>query len=276
MAFRKAEPIDGRVVAITGGARGIGAAIATALARAGARVAIGDLDREGALELAHSLGSNAVGLPLDVTDTASFAAFLETTERELGPLDVLINNAGVMWVGPFADEPEEVALAQFDVNFHGAARGMKLAIPAMRRRGRGHVVNIASAASRVTPAGEAAYAASKHAIYGYSGAVRAELRGSGVDVSLVMPAVVDTDLALGTASGGTRRLRTEEVADAVVALLRHPRVAVFVPSSIHILDRISVLLPRWARDALHTAAVPDQLRSTDQDARRDYERDALR
>jgi NAD(P)-dependent dehydrogenase (short-subunit alcohol dehydrogenase family) len=276
MPFRKAKPIDGRVVAITGGARGIGAAIATALARAGARVAIGDLDREGALELAHSLGSNAVGLPLDVTDTESFATFLETTERELGPLDVLINNAGVMWVGPFAEEPEEVALAQFDVNFHGAARGMKLAIPAMRRRGRGHVVNIASAASRVGPAGEATYAASKHAIYGFSEAVRAELRGSGVKISLVMPAVVETELALGTASGTTSRLHPEEVAEAVVGLLRHPRFTIFVPRSIDILDRISVLLPRRARDVLHAVVVPDQVRSTDQAARSEYERDALR
>jgi NAD(P)-dependent dehydrogenase (short-subunit alcohol dehydrogenase family) len=263
-------------VAITGGARGIGAAIATALSHSGARVAIGDRDEEGAAELAAALGPKAIGLPLDVTDTASFAAFLERTERELGPLDVLVNNAGVMWVGPFAEEPEEVALAQFDVNFHGAARGMKLAIPAMRERGRGHIVNIASAASRVGPPGEAAYAASKHAIYCYTDAVRAELRGTGVRVSLVMPAVVDTELALGTASGAAPRLSPAQVAHAVVALVERPRFAVFVPRRLGILDRISNLLPSRARNALHAAIVPDQVHATDQSARRDYEEEALR
>lgn len=275
MLGRRTKPIDGSVVAITGGARGIGAAIATALSRAGAHVAVGDRDEEGARALAGSLGPQAIGLPLDVTDSDSFSMFLERAESTLGPLDTLVNNAGVMWVGPFAEESEEVALAQFGVNFHGAARGMKLVIPAMRRRGRGHVVNIASAASRVGPSGEATYAATKHALYGYTDAVRAELRGSGVHLSLVMPAVVETELAKGTASGGAPRLSPEQVADAVVAVLQRPRFEVFVPRWIGVLDLLSNILPTWARNALHARAVPDQLSSTDRSTRRDYEREAL-
>jgi NADP-dependent 3-hydroxy acid dehydrogenase YdfG len=197
------------VIAVTGAGRGIGRAIAARLAAAGAAVAIGDLDAEVAEDTAGVIGAHPggrlLGLPLDVTDTPSFEDFLRTVETQLGPIDVLINNAGIMWVGPFEEEPEEAALRQFDVNVHGVLRAMKLVIPGMQKRGRGHVVNIASAASRVAPAGEATYAATKHAIHGYSTAVRAELRGTGVHVSLVMPGVVDTELAVGTATGPTRR-----------------------------------------------------------------------
>src|SRR5687768_6408880 len=128
---RPRRQITGRAIAITGGARGIGAAIAGALASRGARVAIGDLDGDRAQATAANLGANAIGVALDVTDTASFAEFLERAEQAHGPLDVLVNNAGIMWVGPFADEPEATALAQFDVNLHGTLRGMKLAIATM-------------------------------------------------------------------------------------------------------------------------------------------------
>ena len=101
------------------------------------------------------LGERATGLALDVTDAASFEAFLDAAEERLGRLDVLVNNAGIMWVGRFDEEPEAVALKQFDVNFHGVLRGMKLAVPRMRARGRGQIVNVASSASKIAPPGEA-------------------------------------------------------------------------------------------------------------------------
>jgi NADP-dependent 3-hydroxy acid dehydrogenase YdfG len=189
------------VIAVTGAGRGIGRAVAARLAAAGASVAIGDLDAEQAVKTAGAIGAppggRVLGLSLDVTETHSFEDFLRTVETRLGPIDVLIDNAGIMWVGPFGEEPEEAALRQFDVNVHGVLRGTKLVIPRMRKRGRGHVVNIASAASKVAPAGEATFAATKHAVHGYSTAVRAELRGTGVHVSFVMPGVVETELAVG-------------------------------------------------------------------------------
>lgn len=152
----RAQPLTGRVIAVTGAGRGIGRAVAARLAAAGAAVAIGDLDAELARETAGAIGAHPggrlLGLPLDVTDTHSFEDFLRTVETELGPIDVLVSNAGIMWVGPFEEEPEEAALRQFDVNVHGVLRGMKLVIPGMRKRGRGHMVNIASAASKVAPA----------------------------------------------------------------------------------------------------------------------------
>jgi NAD(P)-dependent dehydrogenase (short-subunit alcohol dehydrogenase family) len=272
----RAGPLTGRVIAVTGAGRGIGRAVAARLAAAGAGVAIGDLDAELARETAGAIGAHPggrlLGLPLDVTDTLSFEDFLRTVETQLGPIDVLINNAGIMWVGPFEEEPEDAALRQFDVNVHGVLRGMKLVIPGMQKRGRGHVVNIASAASRVAPAGEATYAATKHAIHGYSTAVRAELRGTGVQVSLVMPGVVDTELAVGTATGFTRRLTTDQVANVVLDVVLRPRFEVFIPRQVAALTRLAALLPARARDALHHVLVPDQLAAvSDRSVRAAYE-----
>jgi NAD(P)-dependent dehydrogenase (short-subunit alcohol dehydrogenase family) len=132
------ERLDGTVVAVTGAARGIGLATARRLAAAGCAVALGDLDADGvkaaAEQIAARTGSATVGIPLDVTHRQWFAAFLDDAEKALGPLDVLVNNAGVMWVGPFAEEPDEVTAQQFNVNVVGVLHGMKLVLPRMRER----------------------------------------------------------------------------------------------------------------------------------------------
>src|SRR5690348_2261725 len=120
--------LAGDVVAITGGARGIGRATAAALIAQGARVAIGDVDAALATTTANELGAGTLGLPLDVTDRASFAAFLDEVEARLGPLDVLINNAGIMPIGPFVEETDACAQRLVDINIHGVIYGSKLAI----------------------------------------------------------------------------------------------------------------------------------------------------
>lgn len=261
-----------RLVAITGAARGIGAAIAAELSKRGASVALGDIDPDVAVETAARLGADAAGFPLDVTDAGSFAAFLAGAEEHFSrPLDVLVNNAGIMWVGRFEDEPEAVAIRQFDVNLHGTIRGMKLALPGMRDRGAGHVVNVASAASKLPPAGEATYAATKHAVYGYSAALRQELRDSGVEISVVMPVVVETELAAGTSHGRGKRLQPEDVAAAVANVIEAPRFDVFVPRSIAAWTRLIAVAPQVGRDALYKAMMPDQVAEADQSARREYE-----
>ena len=272
----RSRPVAGRVVAITGGARGIGAATARALAARGARVAIGDLDADVARATAEAIGRGTVACALDVRSSASVAAFLDEAEAALGAVDVLVNNAGVMWVGSFEDEPEAAAERMFDVNVHGVARGVRAAAPRMRARRAGQIVTVASVASHVAPAGEATYAATKHAVLGYLTAVRQELRGSGVVLSVVMPIVVKTELAAGTSPGGIPALEPEEVAAAIVGAIERPRFEVFVPVRVGVLVRVLALLPQRGRDALYRRLVPDQAAETDGAARRAYEERVLR
>jgi short-subunit dehydrogenase len=219
--------IDGRVVAVTGAGRGIGLATARALEARGAGVIGGDLP------------------DLDVASRESFAAWLEAA----GPIDALINNAGVMHVGPFLDESDEWTRRQVDVNLHGVILGMKLALPAMVARGSGHVVNVASAAAKIGVPREAVYAATKHAVLGVSESVRLELRGSGVDLSVVMPGLVRTELAAGTLRGGLV-LAPTDVANAIVATLERPRFDVHVPRAYGAVSRLGALLPRRGAEAL--------------------------
>lgn len=218
--------IEGRVVAVTGAARGIGAATARALEGRGARVVTGDLPE------------------LDVTSRDSFAAWLDAA----GPVDVLINNAGVMHVGPFTEESDAWTRRQVDVNLHGVILGMKLVLPAMVARGSGHVVNVASAAAMIGVPREAVYAATKHAVRGVSESVRLELRGTGVDLSVVMPGLVRTELATGTLRGLV--LEPADVADAIVRTLERPRFDVYVPRAYAAISTAGQLLPRPAREAL--------------------------
>jgi short-subunit dehydrogenase len=239
------------VIAVTGGARGIGLATARELARRGARVAIGDLDGDAGAAAGTELGG--WGGPLDVTSRERFAAFLAAAQDELGPLDVLINNAGVMHVGPFLEEDDAWTQRQLAINAGGVILGMKLALPAMVARGSGHVVNVASAAAKLGVPREAVYSASKHAVAGVSEAVRAELRGSGVELSLVMPGLVRTDLAAGTTRGSIV-LSPEQVAVAIAGVLERPRFDVYVPRAYAGIAMASALLPRALRERLLRAA----------------------
>jgi NADP-dependent 3-hydroxy acid dehydrogenase YdfG len=271
---RTEKPIGGRVVAITGAARGIGLATATALARAGARVSLGDLNGDLAAESANHIGYGAIGLPLDVSDRESFAGFLDATEERLGPIDVLVNNAGVMFVGSFADEDDGAMRKMTDVNFHGTAIGMKLAIPRLRGRGGGHIVNVVSAGAFVAAPHESTYAATKHAVKGLSDGVRAELRGTGIDLSLIYPGVVQTELAAGTTPGRSGKLvQPSAVADAIVACVRSPRREVFVPRNLAPLLRFYTSLPAGGRMAMQKLFGVDKVAmKADTSARAEYER----
>ncbi|HKS44816.1 MAG TPA: SDR family oxidoreductase [Amycolatopsis sp.] len=235
--------LSGKVVVITGGAQGIGATTAAALAREGARIAIGDLDQERARKTAAELG--ALALPLDVTDRAGFTAFLDEVERRLGPIDVLINNAGIMLLSPFEEEDDAATARQLEINLHGVMHGTREAIRRMRPRASGHIVNVASMAGKAGFPGAATYCATKHAVVGLSEAVRQELRGSGVHISCVMPVVVRTDLAGGLPEMKLfSHLRAEDVAKAIAEVLKRPRFDVFVPRSLDLTSRLSRLLPR--------------------------------
>ena len=264
--------LSGKVVAITGGARGIGKATAMALVRKGCRVAIGDVDLPLAEQTATALGGRTIALALDVTDRGSFADFLDEAERQLGPIDVVVNNAGIMPVTPFAEEGEESVRRQVDINLHGVITGTQLAIERMRPRGSGHIVNIASQAGKAGVPGIATYSATKHGVVGLSEAVRQELRGSGVEVSCVMPTVVNTELTDGVGQRWIRPVEAEDVANAIVDALEIPRFDVFVPRANGALFKAVGLLPRNVREGLGRLMKMDRLMTeVDHGVRRSYE-----
>jgi NADP-dependent 3-hydroxy acid dehydrogenase YdfG len=267
--------LQGSVVAITGAARGIGRATAAALVGAGARVAIGDLDDALARRAAADLGSAAVGLPLDVTDRAAFEAFYDAAERELGPVDVLINNAGIMQLGRFADEDEARTRRMVDINLLGVITGTQLALRRMRARDRGHIVNISSSAGKAGIPGGATYSATKFAVVGLSEAVRGELQreGSHIEISCVMPVAVNTELAAGLVdSRGVRPVEPEAVAAAILDALREPRFEVYVPRSLAAVYGLVAVLPRRGKDAVaHLVRADSALYDADPAARAAYE-----
>jgi NAD(P)-dependent dehydrogenase (short-subunit alcohol dehydrogenase family) len=218
-----AEPprtLQGKVVAVTGGARGIGRATADALARKGARVAIGDVDAAAAATAADEIGAHAY--ELDVTDTDSFEAFLDGVEADLGPLDVMINNAGILHLGPFVEEDEASQARQVDINLHGPMTGTKLALKRMLPRGRGHIVNVASSAGKFAPPGIATYTATKHGVVGFTEAMNRELHADGIKSCALCPGYVDTELSdfIKDRLPAEEMIQVSDIAEIVRALLK--------------------------------------------------------
>src|SRR5439155_23156883 len=168
LQHRRGQPrsLSNKVVAITGGARGIGHATARALARQGARVAIGDLDGDLAAQMAAELGGDAFGVGVDVTDNAAFAAFLDGVEHRLGPIDVLINNAGIMIAGVIEDEDEVLTAREIAINLHAVIHGTREAVRRMKPRRAGHIINVSSAVSKVAGPRAATYCATKFGVAG--------------------------------------------------------------------------------------------------------------
>jgi NADP-dependent 3-hydroxy acid dehydrogenase YdfG len=265
--------LTGQVAAITGAARGIGKATAEAFVRRGMKVAIGDLDLAEAQRTADQLGAGTIALELNVTERASVERFLDEVESRLGPLDVLVNNAGIMQLTPFAEESEDSIRRQIDINLVGVITGTQLAVRRFQSRGSGHIVNIASTAGKVGFAGAATYCGTKHFVVGVSEAVRAEVRDTPIEISCVMPGVVNTELAAGLQQArGVKNVNPEDVADAIVEALEVPRFDVFVPKSIGPINKVLGVLPRGGREALARALKADQvLADADPNARRGYE-----
>ena len=265
--------LSGKTAVVTGGARGIGRSITEALIAKGVRVAIGDVDREGAERTAAELGDAVVGLPLDVTDLAGFTAFLDDVERRLGPIDILVNNAGIMPITPLEEETDASIRRQLEINLRAVIHGTQEAMRRMRPRGTGHIVNIASLAGKAGTPNLATYSATKHAVVGLSEAARFELKGSGVEVSCVMPGLVNTELTSGMREArGVKNLRPEQVAAELLGALEVPRFDVYVPRSTGPLLMLAAILPRRAREALAHVTRADQVAVTvDRSERAAYE-----
>jgi short-subunit dehydrogenase len=269
------KQIAGTRALVTGAGRGIGLATAVGLARSGAAVEVVELDQElaeaGATAVREA-GGTAGAHVLDVRDAERFAALADVIERERGPIDILINNAGLMTVGSFLEQGRAEDERQLAVNLRGVANGMRAVLPRMVDRGRGHVVNIASVAGRVGAPHAAMYSASKFASIGLTEAVRAEHLGTGVDFTYVMPAFVQTDLVAGT----TRPVwpppvQPEDVAAAVLRAIERRQVEVYVPRIARISTLLPVILPRGMLDLLgRKLGMLDMFARVDRGRRADY------
>jgi 2-hydroxycyclohexanecarboxyl-CoA dehydrogenase len=224
--------LEGRVALVTGGASGIGAATCRRLAAEGARVAVTDLNVEGARELASEL--DGAGFELDVGSGDSIRAALEATEAELGPLAVLVNNAGYDEFGWFGQSTEDLWDRVLAVNLRGVLAVTHAALPGMQERGYGRIVNVASEAGRVGSAGSAAYSAAKAGVIGFTKTLAQESARFGITVNAVAPGPIETPLLMGAREFGElgeriiegmvsktvmRRLGTPDEVAAAIAFL---------------------------------------------------------
>lgn len=247
--------IAGKTIAITGAARGIGLATATELAARGARVVIGDRDPRALREALAQTPPAITGHPVDVTDATSFAAFLQAA----GPIEVLVNNAGVMPVGHFLEQTDAVIDNAIAVNFTSVLTGCRLALPQMIARGGGHIVNIASLAGVVPVPGEVVYAGTKAAVIALSTALADEFAPHGVQVSVVLPPFTATELIAGIDSpAGSRPVTPEAIARAVAQVLIRPKTHVVVPYSMRFMGPLMSLMGPRSRRLLNRMVGSDR------------------
>lgn len=260
--------LDGAHVVITGGARGIGRATAEAFLARGAKVSLGDLDLAAAKATGAEIGASAH--PVDVADRASYDAFVDAAEAEHGPLDVLVNNAGVMPSGAFLDQDPATDRLTLEVNVQGVLNGMRRVLPGMVERRRGHVVNIASLAGKFPVPGLAVYNASKFAVVGLTAATRLEMAEHGVTLSAVLPSAVDTDLASGFDMKPIPKVQPSDIADAVVGSVRHRAAEIAVPRYVGALAATVPLVPVPLMDRVRKVVRGDRALHPDDAARAAY------
>lgn len=238
---------DGGTAFVTGGASGIGLAIARALVREGLRVAIADISRDWLADAVAELGTVAMAVPLDVVDRPGWAAARRAVEDQFGPVDVLVNNAGI---GPDFSQLDEMSHAHFDkvvaIKLAGTFNGINEFVPGLRQRRRGHVVNTASMAGLTSSARLGAYTAAMFGVVGMSEVLAAELAPDGVGVTVLCPGRVNTRIAETSQRAGVREhpalaaaitgnspdpLDPAIVGDLVISAIRHNHLHVVTHAS---------------------------------------------
>jgi NADP-dependent 3-hydroxy acid dehydrogenase YdfG len=228
--------LSGQVVAVTGASSGIGEATALACANAGAAVALAARRSDRIQTLAERItseGGRAIAVPTDVGEEGQAQAFIERAHAELGRLDVLVNNAGVMLLGPIESAPTEEWRQMVHVNVFGVLYCTHAALPLMHAQGSGHIVNVSSVAGRVARAGSGVYNLTKFGVGAFSESLRQETVEMGVRVTLIEPGAVSTELAshnrpevreqISKRFGGITRLEAEDIANAIVYAIAQPR-----------------------------------------------------
>ena len=221
--------LSGKVALVTGGSRGIGKAVASRLAGAGARVALVDVvDREQLEATAREIGGGAIAVRANVVDADDVGAAVSQVEEQLGPIDVLVNNAGITRDGLLIRMTEEAWSAVLDVNLKGVFNMTKVVARGMMKRRGGRMVNIASVVGITGNAGQANYSASKAGVIGFTKSVAKELAVRNVLVNAVAPGFIDTDMTRALPEAARETLRNliplgrlgaaEDVANAVLFL----------------------------------------------------------
>jgi short-subunit dehydrogenase len=236
--------LAGEVAIVTGASSGIGAATAKELARRGAAVVLAarraDL-LEAQAQAVRAAGGEALAVRTDVADAAQLAQLAERATATFGRVDILINNAGASWSRPLASTPPDELVGLLEVNLLAAMLLTRALLPGMVDRGHGAIVSVGSLSGRV--AMEPLYSASKYGLRGFSLALRRQLRGSGVSVSLVSPGNVRTAM---TAHVQARLPEPEIVARAIAELVVRPRREAVVPGRHYAIAWLEQLLPRTA------------------------------
>ena len=269
----RGRSLAGKTAIVTGATGGVGSALAEALVREGVKVAMTDLDQEALDRAAERIGGGVLPLALDVSDLDAYSRYVDEVEERLGPVDILCNVAAIMPISRFHEERDEMTARIVGVNLEAVIHSTKECGGRMIQRGSGHIVNVASGAGWLAGGGGATYVASKFGVVGYSESVSLELRGTGVDITVVAPAVIKSQMSAGLKDvRGVRAVEPSEVATAIVGVLKRPRFAVFVPKAIGVMEMGFSAIPYPVRHFLSRLAKTDTiLLEADPSARIEYE-----
>jgi NADP-dependent 3-hydroxy acid dehydrogenase YdfG len=216
------KPLGGKIALVTGASRGIGLAIALRIASMGARLSLcaRNAERlESAASECRKTGSDAIAIPADVARAAEVQKLVETTERRLGPIEILINNAGVGYFGPVQNADEANWDSVLDTNLKAVFLLSRAVAPGMIRMRAGHIVNIASLAGKNTFAGGGIYCASKWGLLGLTGCMAEDLRAHGIRVSAICPGSVATEFGFPGGRDRSKMLQPDDVAHTVAMIL---------------------------------------------------------
>jgi short-subunit dehydrogenase len=263
--------VSGKVIIITGASSGIGRAIALALAPERATLVL-VARREPLLaslaEQVRAAGSTALALTLDLRQKEHVKMMVESTQKQFGRIDVLINNAGFGFYGSVESTPPEVVREIFDLNFEAPLLACQLVIPIMKASGSGHIINISSVAGRRGLPLNGIYSATKFALNGMSEALRIELQGTGIDVSIINPAATQTEFGDSARIGDVKQKfkamghiqSADEVAAAIVRCIKDPKLEVYPYGVSRFLAWASAIAPKMV-DKIIMRAYRERLRA---------------